>query len=269
MKRGRLKLSEWGCYHITHRCQERRFLLRFETDRKNYIDRLREASIKYSMSVLDYMVTSNHVHLLIFSPDTDTLSEAMQFIQGTTAQDYNRRKRREGAYWAGRFHPTLIQSGSHFSRCLFYIGLNMVRTGVIHHPSEWRCCGYHELTGRRQRYRIVDKEKLLKILSMSIDPDVFYKWYKITMESSLRSDIMQRQAIWTECSAVGDKEWIEQLADNYIIGKKEIISYSPQEYQQDNEKEAFSLKEDSPSYGLKLSSRKGGNFIRESLNRKA
>jgi hypothetical protein len=34
---------------------------------------------------------------------------------------------------------------------------------------------------------------------------------------------MQRQAIWTECAAVGDKQWIEQLANNYVIGKKEII----------------------------------------------
>ena len=67
-------------------------LLKFETDRKNYTDRLRETSKKYSISVLDYMVTSNHVHLLVFSSDTDTLSRAMQFIQGTTAKDFNRRK---------------------------------------------------------------------------------------------------------------------------------------------------------------------------------
>ena len=116
MQRGRIKLTEWGCYHLTHRCQEHHFLLKFETDRKNYTVRLREASIKYSISVLDYMITSNHVHLLVFSPDTDTLSRAMQFIQGTTAKDFNQRKKREGAYWTGHFNPTLIQNGTHFSK---------------------------------------------------------------------------------------------------------------------------------------------------------
>jgi REP-associated tyrosine transposase len=262
MKRGRLKLSEWSCYHLTHRCQERRFLLKFEIDRKNYLNRLREASIKYSISVLDYMITSNHVHLLIFSSDTNTVSEAMKYIQGTTAKDFNRRKKREGAYWAGRFHPTIIQSGPHLSRCLFYIGLNMVRTGLVKHPSEWRSCGYHELIGSKERYRIIDKEKLLKLLSMSNSPGQFHEWYNKTMESSLKSDIMQRQAIWTECVAVGDKQWIEQLADNYVIGKKEIISYAPQKYQQKNEIEIFSLREDFASYGIKLSSRKGVNFIK-------
>ena len=262
MKRGRLKLTEWGCYHLTHRCQERRYLLKFETDRKNYTDRLREASKKYSISVLDYMVTSNHVHLLVFSPDSDTLSRAMQFIQGTIAKDFNRRKKREGAYWTGRFHPTLIQNGPHFSRCLLYIGLNMVRTGVIKHPSDWRCCGYHELIGNRQRYKIIDTERLLKVLEMSKPLDYFFKWYDKTIESSLKSDIMRRQAIWTECAAVGDKQWIEQLANNYVIGKKEIILYTQQKYQQENEKEIFTVKEDSPSYGLKLSSQKGSHFIK-------
>jgi putative transposase len=262
LKRGRLKLSESGCYHLTHRCQERKFLLRFEIDRKNYLNRLRETSQKYCISVLDYMVTSNHIHLLIFSPDTDTLSSAMKFLQGAVARDFNRRKKREGAFWTGRFRPTLIQSGPHLSRCLFYIGLNMVRAGEIDHPSKWHCCGYQELSGKKQRYRIIDKERLFKVLSMGYYPDQFYEWYNKTMESSLKSDIMQRQAIWTECAAVGDKYWIEKLADSFVIGKKEIVSYSPQQYQQNSEKEAFSLKEDFVSYGIKITSGKRSDFIK-------
>lgn len=267
LKRGRLKFSEWGCYHLTHRCQERRFLLRFETDRKNYLTRLREASLKYPISVLDYMVTSNHVHLLIFSPDTDTLSSAMQFLQGVVARDFNRRKNREGSFWTGRFRPTLIQSGPHLSRCLFYIGMNMVRTGEIRHPSEWHCCGYHELSGQKQRYRIIDKEKLLTVLSTGNDLEQFYEWYLKTMEESLRSNIMQRQAIWTECVAVGDKQWIEKLADNYVVGKKEIVSYSPQRYQQDREKKTFLLKEDLASYGLKITPGKISDFVKTTQKR--
>ncbi len=48
----------------------------------------------------------------------------------------------------------------------FYIGLNMVRAGAVNHPAEWGACGYHELTGRRQRYRIVDVPLLLNCLGM-------------------------------------------------------------------------------------------------------
>jgi putative transposase len=52
------------CYHITQRCQEHRHLLRHAKDRRQYLKRLWETSGRYPISVLNYMITSNHVHLL-------------------------------------------------------------------------------------------------------------------------------------------------------------------------------------------------------------
>ena len=63
----RSALTEPACYHITHRCQERRFLLKFALDRRNYLRRLRQMAETYPVSVLDYMVTCNHVHLLLWA----------------------------------------------------------------------------------------------------------------------------------------------------------------------------------------------------------
>ena len=55
------------CYHITHRCHGRDFLLKFKQDRRNYLLRLHEMSRRFPIDMLSYMVTSNHVHLLIWS----------------------------------------------------------------------------------------------------------------------------------------------------------------------------------------------------------
>ncbi len=83
MRRGRIRGVEHCCFHITHRCQERRFLLKFEIDRKNYVKRLDEAARKYAVDILDYVVTSNHVHLLLWTEEAKAISEMMQFVQGT------------------------------------------------------------------------------------------------------------------------------------------------------------------------------------------
>jgi hypothetical protein len=42
------------CVHVTHRCQERRFLLRFEVDRRRYQQRLFEASVRGGAKLPDY-----------------------------------------------------------------------------------------------------------------------------------------------------------------------------------------------------------------------
>lgn len=203
--------NEPCCYHITHRCQERRFLLKFRKDRRIYLRRLYEATRKYDVSVLDYVVTSNHVHLLLHARNAGDVSEALRYVQGNSARDYNMRKSREGAFWRGRYHPTMIQDGAHLSRCIFYIDMNMVRAGECRHPSEWEESGYHELTGKRRRYRIVSIGRLLKCLGHKGEVEGFRKWYARTLEDYISSNYHVREAIWTESLAIGEKRWLQKL----------------------------------------------------------
>lgn len=138
-------------WHLTHRCHRRQFLLRFVRDRRAWRGWLFEARKRYGLSVLDYTVTSNHVHLLVLSRGGDEIAASMQLIEGRTAQLYNRRKGRGGAFWSDRYHATAVQSGEHLARCVAYIDLNMVRAGVVAHPSQWEVGGYHEIQRARKR----------------------------------------------------------------------------------------------------------------------
>lgn len=52
-------------WHITHRCHKKEFLLKFAMDKEPWIQWLFEAKKRYGLSVLNYTVTSNHVHLLV------------------------------------------------------------------------------------------------------------------------------------------------------------------------------------------------------------
>ena len=148
----------------------------------------------------------------------------MHFIQGASARDYNRRKEREGSFWCGRFRPTLIQGGSHFSRCLFYITLNMVRAGVVGHPSQWKTCGYHELAGLSKRNMVVNKDRLLSCIGHAGDYDGFVKWYLKTIDEKLKAADLSREPIWTEAAAVGELDWVESLAKRYGAGKSHVVT---------------------------------------------
>jgi putative transposase len=80
-------------WHITHRCHQKQFLLKF----------LFEAKKRFGLSVLNYMVTSNHVHLLVKDTGSNVIAKSMQLIVGRTAQEYNQRKNRHGAFWEDRY----------------------------------------------------------------------------------------------------------------------------------------------------------------------
>ena len=120
-----------ACYHVTHRCHKREFLLKFAKHRDIYMRELWQMKQRFKIDVLDYMITSNHVHLLITARHGSDISKALQFLHGAVGQSYNTLKKRQGAFWSDRFHSTRIQNGDHLRRCLFYIDLNMVRAGAI------------------------------------------------------------------------------------------------------------------------------------------
>ena len=181
VKRGRILDISDCCVHVTQRCHNRQFLLKFELDRRSYLRRLRETARRFDISLLDYVITSNHIHLLLRAAQAGQVSRAMQYLQGLTARDCNRRKRRSGAFWCDRFNPTLVENGPHLSRCIYYIGLNMVRAGAVAHPGEWNACGFHELAGQRQRYRILDLPALLQCLGMPGRVREFRDWYVSTL----------------------------------------------------------------------------------------
>ena len=64
-------------WHITHRCHQRKFLFRFARDRRRYLHWLFEARKRFGLCVLDYIVTSNHVHLVVKDTGSDVIAESI------------------------------------------------------------------------------------------------------------------------------------------------------------------------------------------------
>ena len=63
---------------MTHRCHNQEFLLKFVRDRNAYRAKLLAHLKVYDVSLLDYCVTSNHVHLLFDAPEREELSGLVQ-----------------------------------------------------------------------------------------------------------------------------------------------------------------------------------------------
>ena len=56
MPRRRRTWIDGACYHITHRCHEREFLLKFAKHRDIYIRQLWLMRQRFKVDILDYMV---------------------------------------------------------------------------------------------------------------------------------------------------------------------------------------------------------------------
>lgn len=201
-------------YHLTHRCHDRQFLLKFSKDRDSYRSLLREQLQEFrSVRLLGYCITSNHTHLLVNSEEADgVLGRFMQSLEGQFAQFFNRRKNRQGAFWSDRYHATMIDGGMHLWNCMKYIDLNMVRAGVVKHPEEWAWNGYGELMGLKKRYRVLDLERLVEMLGYQVEGALRTHYQAAVSAELQRGEKLERDAKWTEAVAVGSQSFVEGLS---------------------------------------------------------
>lgn len=204
-------------WHVTHRCHKREFLLRFARDQRRWMQWLFEAKKRFGASILNYVVTSNHVHLVIRDDKGEgVIPQTIQLIAGRTGQEYNQRKDRKGAFWEDRYHATAVEADSHLIQCLVYVDLNMVRAGVVSHPLEWPFCGYNEIQNPRKRYSIVDHEGLTELLDIK-NMDELKKTYRGWVEEALEKQSRQRQPRWTESIAVGSEAFVRDTKEKLGI----------------------------------------------------
>ena len=78
-----------------------------------------EAKKRYGLSVLNYTITSNHIHLLIVDQGENEIPKSMQLIAGRTVQEYNNRNKRKGVLWEDRYHATAIDTGDYLARLVY------------------------------------------------------------------------------------------------------------------------------------------------------
>jgi putative transposase len=121
------------------------------------------------------------------------------------------RKTHKGAYWEDRYHATAVETNEHLVQCLVYIDLNMVRAGVVTHPSEWMFSGYNEIQAPRGRYALIDYQALRDLLDFR-SMDELAKAYRGWVEESLREVSCFRDGKWTESVAVGSEEFVAHPA---------------------------------------------------------
>jgi REP element-mobilizing transposase RayT len=197
-------------WHITHRCHKKEFLLKFAKDRRCWRSWLFEAKKRFGLRILNYVVTSNHIHLLVIDTEPEVIPKSLQLIAGRTAQEFNQRKGRKGAFWEDRYHATAVERNEHLIRCLVYIDLNMVRAGVISHPSEWDMNGFNEIHNPPERKGIIDLSGLRNFCGIP-DPEQFAEQYRQWVRHAINQGSIQREGYWSESIAVGSVGYVEEI----------------------------------------------------------
>ena len=92
-----------------------------------------------------YCLMTNHYHLMVETPDGN-LAKGMRQLNGVYTQRINRRHRRSGHVFQGRYTAVLSKCDAHLLELARYVVLNPVRAGMVD-AQAWRWSSYRATTG--------------------------------------------------------------------------------------------------------------------------
>ena len=142
-----LRLNIAGArYHVMSRGNARQEVFLDDDDRRHFLTLLAAAIRRFDVNCHAFCLMPNHFHLLLRIGEP-TLGRTMQHLNSAYATWFNRRHRRVGHLFQGRFKAPLIEEGSYFRRAVRYVVQNPVRAGLCARCADWDWSSYRATAG--------------------------------------------------------------------------------------------------------------------------
>ncbi len=153
-----------GLYHITSRGNARQHIYFDNRDRTTFLELIDKTRTRFDWYIHAYCLMSNHYHLLI-ETGTPTLAKGMKLLNGSYTQYFNRKHRRVGHLFQGRYKAILVDKESYLLELARYIVLNPVRARMVRSAGQWDWSSYRATAGHTDQEQLLTTDWILACLA--------------------------------------------------------------------------------------------------------
>ena len=151
-------LSSTGYYHITSRSAGKIALFEDDEDRRHYLRLLKVAKEETAVSVLSWVLMTDHVHLVIDTGDDPSrISTFMHMINSRYTRYFNAKTGRVGTLFQGRYWSKPITSDAQLIATVHYVHMNPEAANICPMRT-YRWSSYQEYLGKKW---VVDTSTIL------------------------------------------------------------------------------------------------------------
>jgi len=208
-------------YHITCRGNARQDIYRDSKDRKAFLEILTESQKIYSIKIYSYVLMNNHYHLLIETPKGN-ISYYMRHLNMRYTSHYNRRHKKIGHLFQGRFKGILVDKDTYLAMLSRYIHLNPVKIkGMkkmpykekIQHLRKYKWSSLPGYINKREKQEFIDYDLVLEEYGGDNDEGRQAYGHIISIDVSGKMDVKDKIV---GQSIIGREDFIEKVLDRYL-----------------------------------------------------
>jgi putative transposase len=155
-------------YHVFSRGNQKQIVFRSDDDFYFFLKCLREAHEKFGVIVHVYCLMPNHYHLILETP-LGNLSSVMHFLNTAYTVYFNKKHKRCGHLFQGRYRAILIEAESYAKVLSQYIHLNPVRSEIVDLPEKYPWSSYEYYRGNATPEEWLDVNLVLSMFGGRTD----------------------------------------------------------------------------------------------------
>src|SRR5437764_6943253 len=133
-----------GMYHVTILGVDSTAIVRDDRDRNFLLGLFAREILERNWRILAWCLMDTHLHFIVECVLT-SLSAGMQRMNGTHAQEFNRRHARRGHLFGDRFASTVIVDDDHLRNAIQYVLANPVAADLAGLAEDWSWSGAEHL----------------------------------------------------------------------------------------------------------------------------
>lgn len=216
-------------HHVTSRGNERRDIFKDDSDRTRFLAILANSSNLYGAEVHAYVLMDNHFHLVVMTHEAN-LSKFMQRFNTSYTVYFNRRHRRSGHLYQGRYKALLIDADNYLLELSRYVHLNPVRIKRYSRLNvkekrkimrKYRWSSYDGYKRMKDRQPFVNYFKILKMVGGKDDQEGRDRYERFVMSGISKEmqipfwEGVRGQAI------LGSENFVDWIKEHFLSNRKE------------------------------------------------
>ena len=176
------RITEAGFYHVISRGVERRNVFLDADDFDKFLSILSTEFKQYNIILHCYCLMTNHYHLLMETKEQN-ISNAMKRLNSLYSIYFNKKYKRSGHLWQGRFASYYLYDDVHFWYVAKYIERNPVKANIVKNIDHYKYQSFFQWKFRSVNFEIIKNSKIL---------DMTIAEYEEFINSDIQEEILKK-----------------------------------------------------------------------------
>lgn len=195
-------------YHVMLRGNNGQLIFLNDEDRCRMCLLIKQGIERYGHRIHAFCFMGNHIHLLLQVGEV-SLSKIIHNLAFRYSQFFNRRYKRKGHLFQGRFKAIIIEESAYFLRLLRYIHMNPVRAGLVKNPESYSWSAHKSYLGQMEFTWLTTDYGLVKFADCLKQARLEYENYVLKKETE--EELKELRQGFTDGQVLGDDNFLDDV----------------------------------------------------------